>query len=181
VEVNVKLTRSKEAIVSKAEELAAEHESKYGGCAECTFMAVADALRWGGAEIVTPPVEDSLFPGIRLLSGGVGVSGQGTCGAVSGSIMAIGLALAALRGSGPRDMSTFGEGVELAQREILDAFDARYRSQRCLDIQMKRFGKAWDFRNPAMSEEFLGVTDGCAIRETARLAAAAICDAIEQQ
>ena len=177
----MKLAKSREEIIEKADELAAEYESKYGGCAESTFLAILDALRWGGLEVITPAAADSLFPGIQLLSAGVAISGQGTCGAVSGSIMALGMALAVLRGAAPRDMSTFGDGVALARREILDAFDAKYRSQRCLDIQMKRFGKAWDFRDPAMSEEFLGVTDGCAIRETARLAAAAICEEIERR
>ena len=174
------LTRSREEIIDKADELAAAHEKTYGGCAESTFLAIVDALRWGGFEIIDENVEDTLFPGIQLLSAGVAISGQGTCGAVSGSIMALGLALAAMREAGPRDMSNFMDGVELARREVLDAFDAKYRSQRCLDIQMKRFGKAWDFRDPAMSEEFLGVTDGCAIRETARLAVAAICDELER-
>lgn len=176
----MKFTRSREDIVDKAGEFAAAHESTYGGCAESTFMAIVDALRWGGLEIITPDVEDAVFPGVQLLSAGVGLSGQGTCGAVSGSVMAIGLALAAAYGNGPRDMSTFMEGAGLAQRAILGAFDERYRSQRCLDVQMKRFGKAWDFRRPDMSEEFLAITDGCAIRDTARLAAGALYDAIEE-
>lgn len=176
----MKFTRSRDQIIAKAEEFAAAHEAKYGGCAESTFMGIVDALRWGGLEVITPEVEDAVFPGVQLLSAGIGLSGQGTCGAVSGSTMAIGLALAAASGAGPRDMSTFLEGAGLAQRAVLGGFDEQYRSQRCVDVQMKRFGKAWDFRRPDMTEEFLSITDGCAIRDTARLAVAAIYDAIEE-
>jgi len=176
----VKLSKSKEEIMAKADELGAVHEAAYKGCAESTFLAIVDALRWGGAEIITPEVEDTLFPGVSLLSAGVGITGRGTCGAAVASLMAIGMALAAIRDAAPRDLTHFMDDVELVRREILDYFTDKYGSYRCLDVQMKRFGKAWDFREPAMSEEFLGITDGCAIRDTARRAAGIICDQIER-
>ena len=110
----MQLNKSREEIIDKVEELALTYEAAYRGCAESTFLAVVDGLRWGGTEIITPDVEDALFPGLQLLSGGVGLSGQGTCGAVAGGIMAIGQALAVLRGAAPRDMSTFLEGAGLA-------------------------------------------------------------------
>ncbi|MBA7465980.1 hypothetical protein ES707_01152 [subsurface metagenome] len=44
----VGLKRTKEEIIKKAEELAVEYEAKYKGCGQCTFLAIIDALRWGG-------------------------------------------------------------------------------------------------------------------------------------
>ena len=44
----VGLKRTKEEIIKKAEELGVEYESKYKGCGQCTFLAIVDALRWGG-------------------------------------------------------------------------------------------------------------------------------------
>ena len=44
----VELKRAKEEIIKKAEELGVEYEAKYKGCGQCTFLAIVDALRWGG-------------------------------------------------------------------------------------------------------------------------------------
>ena len=89
----VKLTKKKGEIIRKSNELAIEYEAKYKGCGQCTFLAIIDALRWGGLEIIPKDMEDRLFPGVCLLTGGVGLSGEGTCGAVAGGVLAIGLAL----------------------------------------------------------------------------------------
>jgi len=53
----VKLTKTKDEIIKKANELAIEYEAKYKGCGECTFMAVIDALRWGDLEIILDEFE----------------------------------------------------------------------------------------------------------------------------
>ncbi|HUT68990.1 MAG TPA: hypothetical protein VMW86_10660 [Dehalococcoidales bacterium] len=87
------LKKTRKEIIKKAEELAVKYEKEYMGCCQCTFMAVVDALRWGGVEVVSEDIEDRLFPGLCLLTGGVGVTTDGTCGAIIGSVMAIGMAL----------------------------------------------------------------------------------------
>jgi hypothetical protein len=91
--IMVELKRTKEEIVKKAGGLGAEYESKYRGCAQCTFLAIVDALRWGGLEIIPQNTEESLFSGLALLSGGVGMTGDGSCGAVTAGVLAIGMAL----------------------------------------------------------------------------------------
>ena len=88
-----KLKHKKEEIINKAEELAKEYETKYRGCGQCTFLAVVDALRWGGLEVIPEDMEDRLAAGLSLLTGGTVMSGDGTCGAVASSAVAAGLAL----------------------------------------------------------------------------------------
>ena len=65
-----KLTKTKDEIIKKSNELAIEYEAKYKGSGQCTFLAIIDALRWGGLEIIPRDVEDRFFSGICLLTGG---------------------------------------------------------------------------------------------------------------
>ncbi|MCJ7654245.1 MAG: hypothetical protein MUO97_02900 [Dehalococcoidia bacterium] len=74
----VKLTKTKDEIIKKSNELAIGYEARYKGCGQCTFLAVIDALRWGGLEINPKDVEDRLFSGVCVLTGGVGLTGDGT-------------------------------------------------------------------------------------------------------
>ena len=159
------LKRSKDEIIKKAEELGIEYEAKYKGCGQCTFLAIIDALRWGGLEVISRDTEDRLFSGICLLTGGVGMTGDGTCGAVASSTLAIGLALGIPRES--QDDSLLRQGCATARNSILDKYYREYASILCKDVQRKFFGKAWDLTSDEMSREFLGITEGCTIMQTA--------------
>jgi len=72
-----RLKRPKKEIIKKAEELGIEYEAKYKGCGQCTFLAIIDALRWGGLELIPEDMGDRLFSGICVLSGGVSMTGDG--------------------------------------------------------------------------------------------------------
>ena len=159
------LTKTRQEIMDKAGQLAVEYESQYKGCGQCTFLAIVDALRWGGIEIISEEMSDKLFPGLCLLSGGIGITADGSCGAVTGGVLAIGMALGLSAGIQGRDSSIIDRGCDVVREMILDRFDEIYRSQLCKDIQRKRFGKSWDFKIPEMSGEYLEMTDGCAIKE----------------
>ena len=173
-----KLTKTKDEIIKKSNELAIEYEAKYKGCGQCTFMAVIDALRWGGLEIIPRDMEDRFFSGICVLTGGVGLSGDGTCAAVASSALAIGLALGIQR-------ETFGEGrfrenCATIRNALLNKCYRKYNSLLCKDVQRKFFGKAWDLTRDDMGAEFLGITKGCIIMETAMLATEIILDEFEK-
>jgi hypothetical protein len=161
-----KLKQTKEAIVKKAEELGAKYEAEYRGCARSTFMAIVDALRWGGLEIISEEAVNEMSPGISFLTAGTNMTGEGTCGAVSGSIMAIGIALlGSPRGS--QDNNSTPNVAELNRKAILDRYYEKYRSILCKDVQRKRYGKAWDLESEEMTREFLSLAEGCAVMETA--------------
>ncbi len=174
----VKLTKKRDEIVRKANELAVEYEAKYKGCGQCTFMAVIDALRWGGLEIIPEDMEDRLFPGVCVLTGGVGLSGDGTCGAVASGVLAIGLALGFRRDS--INESLFRQSCAIVRDAFLNKYYEKYNSVLCRDIQRKFFGKAWDLTRDEMSAEFLGISEGCVIVEGAVWVTEVILDEFEK-
>ena len=59
----IKLKRTKEEIINKAEELGIEYEAKYKGCGQCTFLAIVDALRWGAWKLSQRIWKKDFFPG----------------------------------------------------------------------------------------------------------------------
>jgi hypothetical protein len=157
------LMKTKEEIIQKADELATEYEKKYGGCCESTFYAVVDALRWGGLEILPEEMASKLFPGICLLTAGVCMTGEGTCGAVAGSVLAGGFAYGV--SADPADSNRVGA---VLRDSLLAEFYNKYGSILCKDVMRKYFGKAWDLTSEEMTMEFLSITDGCVIRSTAK-------------
>jgi hypothetical protein len=174
----VKLEKTKEEIIKKAYELGVEYEAKYKGCCESTFLAIVDALRWGGLEIVPEDMEEKLYSGICLLTAGVCFTGEGTCGAVTGSVMAIGLALGIPKVT---EDAQAGSQAGLKIRDTLLAkYYQEYGSILCKDVQRKYFGKAWNLTNEEMTKEFLSITDGCTIRQTAAWTTEIILDEFEK-
>jgi len=173
------LTKTRPEIIAKAGELAVAYEAKYRGCAQSTFLAIVDSLRWGGFEIIPEDMEDRLFPGISLFAGGVNSTSDGTCGAVIAAILAIGMAVSVIQGVEGRDTRILPYAAESVQEAILDKFNAKYGSQLCRDVQRGRYGKSWDLKRPDMLEEFLGMSEGCAIKETAVMAVEFILDELE--
>jgi hypothetical protein len=174
----VKLTKTKDEIIQKANDLAVEYEAKYKGCGQCTFMAIVDALRWGGLEIIPKDMEDRFFPGVCVLTGGVGLTGDGTCAAVASAALVIGLALGIGRES--FNEGSFRESCATVRNALLNEYYQKYNSILCKDVQRRFFGKAWDLARDDTGAEFLGITEGCAIMETAMLATGIIVDEFEK-
>jgi hypothetical protein len=173
-----KLTKTKDEIIQKSNELAIQYEDKYKGCGQCTFLAIIDALRWGGLEIIPRDVEDRLFSGVCVLTGGVGLSGDGTCGAVASGVLSIGLALGLQREN--INESIFRQSCAIVRDTLLDKYYQKYSSLLCKDVQRKFFGKAWDLTRDEMSHEFLGISKGCVIMEGAMWATEVILDEFEK-
>ena len=176
--IMVKLTKTNDDIIKKSNELAIEYEAKYKGCGQCTFLAIIDALRWGGLEIIPRDMEDRLFSGLSVLTGGVGLSGEGTCGAVASGTVAIGLALGLGRES--INESLFRQSCAIVRDTLLDKYYQKYNSMLCKDIQRRFFGKAWDLTRDEFSAEFLGITEGCVIMEGAMWATEVILDEFDK-
>ncbi|MBN1189210.1 MAG: C_GCAxxG_C_C family protein [Dehalococcoidales bacterium] len=172
------LKKSREEIISKADELGKEYEAKYKGCAPCTFYAVIDALRWGGLEIVPEDIEEKLYPAINMLTAGVCMTGEGSCGAVSGGAMAMGFALGVPRGSS--DVDAANQAAVLIRDTMMAAFYQHYGSILCKDVQRKYFGKAWDLCSEEMTREFLSITEGCVIMQAAQWITGFILDEYEK-
>jgi len=161
-----KLLKSRKSIIKKSEDLGLKYESKYKGCGPCTFLAVVDALRWGGLEIIPRAAEDQLFSGLCVLSAGVSMTGDGTCGAVASGAMAIALALGIPREGFSED--SVRSACATVRATLLEKYYREFGSIVCKEVQRKFFGKSWDLTRDDMSQDFLGVSKGCIIMQTAK-------------
>jgi len=172
------LQKTREELTDKAWELGIEYEARYKGCCQSVFLAVADTLRWGGFDIFPKEMEEQFYSGICLLTAGVCMTGEGTCGAVSGAVMAYGMARGVPQHS---DDPASSRGAAIGIRDTLVAkYYETYGSILCKDVMRKYFGKAWDLTNDEATKEFLSITDGCVIRQTAKGAVGIIVDDIEK-
>jgi hypothetical protein len=178
----VKLTKTKDEIIKKSNELAIQYEAKYKGCGECTFMAVIDALRWGGLEIIPKEMEDRFFSGVCLTTAGIGLICDGNCGAVASGALVIGLALGIQGGpqGGPLYFLNLNKGFATVRNTLVNKCYQKYNSILCTAIQRKWFGKAWDLTRDDMNLEFLGITHGCAIMEITMWTTEIILDEFEK-
>jgi hypothetical protein len=176
--VMIRLTKTKDEIIRKANELAIQYEAKYRGCGQCTFLATIDALRWGGLEIIPKDMEDRLFSGICVLTGGVGLSGYGTCAAVASGALVLGLALGIQQET--FNERSFRENCATVRNTLLNKYYQEYNSILCKDVQRRFFGKAWDLARDDMSIEFLGISRGCTIMQTAMWTTEIILDEFEK-
>ena len=66
------------------------------------------------------------------------------------------------------------------QNTILNDYYNEYNSILCKDVQRKRYGKAWDLTSDEMAHEFLEISGGCTIMDTAKLATKHILDELEK-
>ena len=114
-----------------------EYEQKYGSCPQCVLAAIQDEFGI---------VHDDVFRAGHALAGGVGLSTQGTCGALTGGVMALSCKYG-------RSRENFDKGSFLKSyvraKKLYDRFVQEYGSTICRDIHMKLFGRTfnlWDSR-----------------------------------
>jgi C_GCAxxG_C_C family probable redox protein len=131
---------AREESIKRAYELGFSFEKEYGSCPQCVFAAVSEALGNGSREV---------FKAIDAFAGGLGRSGNGTCGALSGGVAAIS------RRYGREDFHALGDrerGMTLAKL-LHDRFVEEYGSILCRDIQKKILGRSYDLWDPKDFEE----------------------------
>ena len=136
----------------KAKELGEQYEKRCTGCAQTTLAAVMDAL---GTQ------SEDAFRAASGLADGVGLSGDGSCGALTGGAMAIGL----LRGRPRKDFNDPLAAMDsyLLARQLVRHFQERYGSCRCYDIQKKLMGRTFNLLDPKEMGEALefGMLEHC--------------------
>ncbi|MGB9728175.1 MAG: C-GCAxxG-C-C family protein [Nitrososphaeria archaeon] len=146
------MSGSKSEILDKVYELAFKYEANYGSCPQCVLRAVGEVLNLKLDDIVKSS---------HGLAGGTGLSGNGTCGALVGGIMAV----CSVYGRGLKEM---GKGRYLKSyslaKELYDKFVEEYGSCICKDVQTKIFGRSfnlWDPEDFKKFEEMGGHRDKC--------------------
>jgi C_GCAxxG_C_C family probable redox protein len=168
------MERPVEEILNSAFESAKRYETENGNCAQCVIAAVFEAL---GIK------NDDIFRAATGFADGVGLTGDGHCGALSGGTMAIGY----LFGRKKEDFVNHGKMIKsfILSKKLHDDFIEKYGSCRCNDIQMKLVGRSFNFLDPAEVEAAVkaGLPDKCSTLtgEVARLTTKIILDERERE
>ncbi|MFA7095561.1 MAG: C-GCAxxG-C-C family protein [Gammaproteobacteria bacterium] len=132
----------KTQLAERAYQLAFDYDVRYGCCPQCVLAAVQETV--GG-------ISPDLIKASHGLSGGGGLTGMGTCGALSGGLMA----LSARRG---RDRDKFERGRFIANfrlgEELVQWFTEEFRGVTCRDLQQQFTGKTYDLWDQEQYAEF---------------------------
>lgn len=148
--------------LDRAFELGKNYEMANGGCPQCTLAAVFEVL---GIE------DEAVFKAATALADGVGLTGDGHCGALSGGTLAIGY----LYGREKKDFADIMRLVEanLLAKKLRDRFVEKYGTVRCRDLQQKFFGRFYNLYEPAELEAAFkaGMLNTCSdvVGEVARM------------
>ena len=128
-------------LAETAHDLAFRYEQQYGGCGQCTIAAVLDAL-----ELERP----ELFKAATAFAGGIGLAGDGSCGAYLGGVLLIADQIGRTRANFADPGRVRFRTYALA-RKFHDLFVSKYGSVTCRDVQHGVFGRSFDLRQ---SDEF---------------------------
>ncbi len=168
------MERSVDEILNRAFESAKQHELKSGGCPQCTIAGIFEAL---GIE------NDDVFRAATGFADGVGLTGDGHCGALSGGTMAISY----LFGRKKEDFGNIMKQLRacILSKKLHDQFVEKYGTCRCANIQTKLVGRFFNLYEPTEMEAALkaGMPDKCStlIGEIAKMTTKIILEERERE
>ena len=146
------MDKARKDMLDKAFTLAKKYEMENGNCAQCVFSAVTEAL---GVE------NNEVFRAATGFADGIGLTGDGHCGALSGGVMAI----SCLFGRKRDEFARRGKMMKalLLSRQLQTIFMEKYGVCRCHDLQVKFYGKFFNLLEPGEMEAAVkaGVMETC--------------------
>lgn len=136
------MEKSKEEIANKASKLAEGYEKECTGCAQTTIAGIFDTLRIGN---------DDVFKAASGLADGLGLSGDGTCGALVGGAMVISY----LFGRERKDFKDMFKPMKsyLLAKKLHDQFVEKYDTCRCYNLQESLMGRTFNLLDRTEFEE----------------------------
>jgi len=136
------MDESKKEIVEKAYALAEKYEQKCTGCAQTTIAGIFAAL---GIR------NDDVFKSASGLADGLGLSGNGTCGALVGGAMVISY----LFGREWKDFEDMFKPMKsyLLAKKLHDRFMEKYGTCRCYDLQESLMGRTFNLMDKEVVQE----------------------------
>ncbi len=156
--------KNPEAIAERAGQLAADYEKTCTGCAQSAVAGLLDAFEIDSEDV---------FKAASGLADGIGLTGDGSCGSLTGCAMVIGLIFGRER-KDHRDMMKPMQSYLLC-KELHEGIIREYGSCRCHDIQQKIMGRTYNLLDPKELEEAMkeGMLEHCAgvVGRTTRRAA----------
>ena len=146
------MKEKKDEILNKAFELGKKYEQECTGCAQTAVAAIFESLGiWN----------EDVFRAASGLADGLGLTGDGSCGALVGSSMVIGY----LFGRGREDFKDMYKPMKsyTLVKKLHDKYLKQYGSCRCFDVQEKTMGRTFNLWNAdEMKEAFkAGMMDNC--------------------
>jgi C_GCAxxG_C_C family probable redox protein len=150
-------------ILDRVYRIAKDNELRSGGCGQCTIAAIFEVM---GVE------NEGVFKAATGLADGVGLTGDGHCGALSGAAMAIGYFF----GRSREDFGKVSKQLKacILAKKLHDEFVGKYETCRCADIQTKTLGRFFNLYDPAelKAAAEAGLPEKCSslVGETARIA-----------
>ena len=133
---------SKEALLKEVEEKAEKFMSTYGSCALASFAALNEQFDLNA--------DENTISALMPFTGGIARRGE-TCGAVSGSLLALGVFFETTTQKEKLGSSLPHAGI------FFDKFTEEFGSTRCKEVVKHQYGRYYDFLNP--EEEKLFVED----------------------
>ncbi len=146
------MKEKKDEILNKAFELGKKYEQECTGCAQTAVAAIFESLGiWN----------EDVFRAASGLADGLGLTGDGSCGALVGSSMVIGDLFGRSR-EDFKDMYKPMKSYTLVKK-LHDKYLKQYGSCRCFDVQEKTMGRTFNLWNAdEMKEAFkAGMMDNC--------------------
>ena len=138
------MVHQKKDLLDKAFELGKKYEIEYYGCSQCALVAIQDTLNLRN---------DEVFKASCALAGGLGITGDGTCGALSAAAMAISQIHGRTREDFKDEQKQRMKAYKLTT-EVLRRFIEEYGSVICKDIQKKLMGRSYNLWDPEEFKEF---------------------------
>lgn len=141
----------KNAFAQNAYRIAHDYDSRYGSCPQCVIAAVQETLEF---------ISDDVFKASHALSGGGGLAGDGTCGALAGGMLAI----SCKYGRERKNFATKQSKPFKLSRRLHDRFVLEYGCVTCRDVQRQVFGRSfnlWDANEYREFEAQGGHRDKC--------------------
>jgi len=137
----------KEQILDEVSKAAKNAEIKYHGCSRCTLYGLRKYFNF---------IPDDLIRAAMTLAGGCSAS-NGSCGAYSGALLAIGF-----KYQPPiEDLSDEAKTKLVKSREkqfaFRDAFIKEFGSTLCPDIQERQFGRRFNMLDKKEWQEFINL------------------------
>jgi C_GCAxxG_C_C family probable redox protein len=157
------MEETKDQILEKAFKLGQEYEKKCTGCAQTAVAAIFEALGiWN----------DDVFKAASGLADGLGLTGDGSCGALVGGSMVIGY----IFGREHKDFKNMGKPMKSygLVKELHSQYIKQYGSCRCYDVQKSLLGRTFNLWDPNELKEAFnsGMMEHCSklVGNIARLA-----------
>jgi len=134
----------RETLLDKAYQLGSECARKYKGCSQCVVAAVQDILDIR---------DDILFKAATGLAGGIGLSGIGPCGGISGGALVLSQLIGRERSNIEDPENIRFKSYDLVNK-LVDAYLDEFGVIACRDVQIKKFGRSYYLRDPQEKEKF---------------------------